>query len=210
MIINHNASLPQPEKGYGAVWGRNQQKQNKRYIIFGVLTVIYMLTILALFFQSTVTSWLPWDDNGALFGFLNIIAWGFPIVGLLGGFQEIFSYNDEVYATDVWHGRNLYAKTVFKEWFTARYGIKITDNEAVALMDGHGIHTIREDNFGRSELVRVRFDYNETFGNFSIVGAHPNSEYVTQSNWEIGDVNEIDFRLLVTEEPTKARTYEWS
>lgn len=205
-MIDTNVKLPQPEVGYGAVYGRDRTGQQKRHYVLTVFTSVWLVAL---------ATWVFGGNNTALTTeFLNFSGWGISIfvtvalgiVGLFGGIDSCLNYHDHVYEQDVYENRTHYARTVFREWFMERYGVKINSDQAHNLMDGLDARVRKGD-----EYLRVMFDYSgRNFSTLAMVGRRPNEEYVDSKNWNFPDTDSIEFNLTILEDPQQPRRYAWT
>lgn len=212
MVVNTEYKLEQPEAGYGAVYGRNQDKQNKRYGIFFVAVVFWLTAVSIWILGSTLAPNLQTEvgDQFSIYGLAIFLSIVMPIVGLFGGIDACLNYNNEVYASDVYALRAKYARTVFKKWFERRYDVKISENDAWTLMDGGLTRVWRNLDNGRTEAVQVRFEYDGGFRILAELGRRPDAEVIHKDSWNLPDLDSINFQLMVIEEPAKPRTYMWN
>lgn len=205
-MIDTNVKLPQPEVGYGAVYGRDRTGQQKRHYALAVFASVWLVALAA---------WVFGGNNPTLTTeFLNFSVWGISIfvtvalgiIGLFGGIDSCLNYHDHVYEQDVYENRTHYARTVFREWFMERYGVKINPDQAHNLMDGLDARVRKGD-----EYLRVMFDYSgRNFSTLAMVGRRPNEEYVDSKNWNFPATDSIEFNLTILEDPQQPRRYAWT
>lgn len=215
MTIVEKVKLMQPEEHYGAVYGRNQAHANRRYVIYGILALIWVASVI-LAIKVNIEDWVFLKDTNVPEGlhyhiasFSIFYAWAFPIVSLFGGFAAAFGYNADVFSQDVYNNRAEYARTIFKDWFEATYNVRISESGAENLMDGGCALVWRKNDAGERERVKIRFEYNSSFKKFSSVGSRP-SEGWTLDDWgKFPDVDEVDFNLMVVQEPANYREFAW-
>lgn len=212
MVVNTEYKLEQPEVGYGAMYGRNQHKQNKRYGIFFVAVVFWLTAVSIWILGGTLAPNLQTEvgDQFSIYGLAIFLSIVMPIVGLFGGIDACLNYNNEIYASDVYALRAKYARTVFKKWFERRYDVKISENDAWTLMDGGLTRVWRNLDNGRTEAVQVRFEYEGGFRILAELGRRPDAEVIHKDSWNLPDLDTINFQLMVIEEPAKPRTYMWN
>lgn len=212
MVVNTEYKLEQPEVGYGAMYGRNQHKQNKRYGIFFVAVVFWLTAVSIWILGSTLAPDLQAevDYRFSIYGLAIFLSIVMLIVGLFGGINACLNYNNEIYASDVYALRAKYARTVFKKWFERRYDVKISENDAWTLMNGGLTRVWRNLDNGRTEAVQVRFEYEGGFRILAELGRRPDAEVIHKDSWNLPDLNTINFQLMVIEEPAKPSIYMWN
>lgn len=208
MTVKTDVILPNPVENFGAVYGRLQHKQNKRYLIFSGIALVW-LNFFALLIVAHVNPEVPYATETFYSVSIAFLILAF-LVGFFGGFSAVFSYNEDVYALDMYRGRATYAGTVFRDWLEERYGMKVTSDNALSLMDGYTVSVPRVSEDGRTERVKVFFDYNTSFRTLAELAKRPTESYLpSKENWPL-DTEKIHFELLVMEEPQKPRTYVWN
>lgn len=210
MVVNTEVRLPQFQPAYGAVYARNQAKQNKRYVIFAVFCAIWLACVGA--WVSSIIATGSWEaEPSSIPGLAMFFTFIIPTVGLLGGFDACLNYNNELYGEDIYTNRGIYAQTHFKNWFENRYGTKITEHQALSLMDGNSTTVFRDDGTPGGQYVLVRFEYTaRNFARFAEFGRYPNSGHYRPDELPVIDVDDIEFNLIITEQPAKPRQYLWT
>lgn len=204
-MIDTNVKLPQPEVGYGAVYGRDNAGQVKRYYVFAALTLVWLVALAGWIISGVNPSLITDYFTETLMGFSIFVTVLLGIVGLLGGADALLSHNDTIYENDVYRNRAHYARTIFREWFMETYGVKINPEQAHSLMDGSDARVLRD-----GEYLRVMFDYSgRNFSSLAQIGRSPNSYYVDTKNWTLPDVDSIEFNLMILEDPQRPRQRAW-
>lgn len=213
MVVNTQVKLEAPAELYGAVYGRNQKGQNKRYVILA-LAISLWISVLGLAIYSANTPAMQIEffkiENGfSVLGLSIAVLILGGLFGFFGGIQSCLGYNATVFGNDVYEARAKWATTVFHKWFEQRYAVTINSNEALNLLDGHTIRLMLwDDETKRSERVTVEFDYNPEFARFSAYGKR--SEGSRYASGEFPDVSQVEFNLMVIEIPSAPRRYMWS
>lgn len=215
MVVNTDVVLAQPEAAYGAVFGRKQKNQNRRYVIFGFLVAIWAVAAPYWFYYMVFQKDEITETISMYLGFTGVYTFGLLIIGMLGLFQSLLFYNKDVYDTDVYNGRREYAETVFKAWFQSRYDVKISEEEAYALFDGYNARLWRDTGVPGGEKVLVRFEYSaRNFSRFTRLGRGVYSEGSTPrpEDWAKyqPETETVEFRLMIIEEPKAPRIYLWT
>lgn len=209
MTVDSTYELAQPAAAYGAVYGRDQKGQNKRYAALAIYVVAFVALVGTAAWSFITDSVLlqEFHEETSVAGLCVGFAILFGVVGVFGFVNGMLSYNQDVYATDIYAGRIKYAYTVFKDWLENAYGMNISKDDALWLLDGETVRVWRKNSEGRVEHLRTHFEYTPSFAKFSAFGRYPHAEYAVDDS--IPDVSEVEFRLMVVEKPAAPRVYEW-
>lgn len=197
-MINTDIKLPKPDKYYGAIYGRNNHKQD--WLIVALIATF--LTVIA----STITTLLITTATNSLWVFgigLTVILAATALVAWVA--NRAINYNLDNYQKDIKQGRTQYAKTVFKQWVQQRYEIEITENQAITLMNGSSIvithnNKKRTVHFKRTPGSKKLFETgNKKYTNFKD----------TKENWDY-DTNKIEFQLVIhkKQKPVKEKIWQ--
>lgn len=196
-----------PSYAYGAVYGRNQTQQNIRTTIFVLFTLTWVASLVGCWWGNTAAK--NDESFSNLLGYSVAIAILFPIVAIFGGIQTTLGYNQDVFENDTKTLRQKYAVTVFKKWVETTYGMSLTPQQALDLMDGLPAFVKRADTHqpGRTIVVQVWFEFTPTFSKLAEYGRY---WVPAEKDWDL-KTKKIEFILLQQEKETPKTnpTYVW-
>lgn len=196
MITNQEIKLQKPEQYYGAVYGRGNHKQIWLYIAF-VCTIIFCSTTTILLVMALIP---PISILGGISMALIMISVIIPFfVGVI-----TFTYNSGNFTDDIKQGRTKYAHTEFKTWVEQKYGVQITEEQALNLMNGANVAIQLTDSKEKS----VRFKETEGMSKLFKIGRTNYANFQQAKTWDY-DTDKLDFQLLINkkQKPVKEKTW---
>ena len=190
-MLNLDIKLQNPEKHYGAIYGRTPNSKTLWYTSF------YASATIVFFVYTTALITLPQRVHPTILTIMIIALIG---ISILAG--KTFGTNQNQFKLDLHNNRIKYAHTVFKTWVEQKHGIEITEEKALKLMNGNTISIFKNDkkipvNFKRTPESEKLF----TTGNMK----HEYPKNIKEK-WDYSTEN-IDLQLVINKtQPSWTKT----
>lgn len=196
MIANPDIKLEKPEQYYGAVYGRGTNKQTWLYVIFALTIVLWVEAMFVLFPLALLTTLIS-----LVFFVLLLIS---PIIPFVVGVIT-FTYNSGNFEDDIQKGRTTYAHNQFKTWVEQKYGVPITEEQALNLMNGKTVTIQLTDNKEKT----VKFKNHKEMSNLFKIGTTKHATFEQAKTWDY-DTDKLDFQLIVIKKQKPVKEKIWN
>lgn len=194
VVLDQEVTLAQPAPFFGAKMGKNKYS---RWIPITVLLALFSLVTI---FAPKEEFLVRESDAYSIYGIMLTLS---IIGGVVWFFYTcaVFDHKNVVFHDNVRRGMYRWAATDMKDYLNARYGTKITSEEAQGLMSWMGTR-IRRQHDGKTEYVEVFLKGIEPIKNI----ASPGETRVRP----VPDVSRLNLELMMVVQPEKARVFEFT
>lgn len=194
-MINSDIKIPKPDQYYGAVYGRNNHNQAWLYVCFCSSLILWLGSFMILY--STADR----KNSGSVALNFGIVIILLLIPSILAAFT--FNHNSHNFKKDIYQGRINYAHTQFKTWVEQNYGLQITEDQALQLMNGNTIPVRLADK--KEKLIRL--NNNEEMSNLFKIGTANFAEFKQAKTWDY-DTDKLDIQIIISKQqkPVKEKT----